>query len=483
VGRADRYSAIQGSMGEEVDAEKLMFFERLDDHEMRNERAAVLKRLSISSLPSTGTPLDASPREIEGHMGKAVLDYFKGNLMGEPPEGKWFERTGKEGPSLYAEPKINWEMGEVDGFHGGGVFRKFSDKYMKSGTGGHVFGWGHYVSEEKGVGKYYAELYQKEKGAPDMFRTSVRGKTDWLGKQPEWLRNEVADLYRNNVPVSEWADFLKGRKEAFSRSIKVNQERLKTSTQPWIEEANIENAKQALKPMDDLIGDLKKGVVKKAEGSNVAGQYKVKLFKGKSPDEYTFLDWDKPMPKADIAKIKAQAQKEGILDEIENMGGLNIQAEHSGEALYKTLTLALDEKEAASKFLDRAGISGIRYPVGSLSGPQRRTYLLSGEKLPQQAGVIARWARDKTLSDDTFKEILDREIGRIENIHKYGVYSDLEEGVRKSLVKKLRSAKRSDFGVEELKKNYVIFDPKNIEIMEGPGYHHLLKPGYPKGNK
>ena len=30
-------------------------------------------------------------------------------------------------------------------------------------------------------------------------------------------------------------------------------------------------------------------------------------------------------------------------------------------------------------------------------------------------------------------------------------------------------------------KNYVIFDHKNIEIMEGPGKNALFKPGYPKG--
>ena len=89
MGRAERYSAIQNSMGNEVDAEKLMFFERLDEHEFRNERAAVIR-------------------------GKKLLEYLKGNLMGRQPEGKWFERTGDEPPSLYAEPNYNWSLGEID---------------------------------------------------------------------------------------------------------------------------------------------------------------------------------------------------------------------------------------------------------------------------------------------------------------------------------------------------------------------------------
>ena len=34
--------------------------------------------------------------------------------------------------------------------------------------------------------------------------------------------------------------------------------------------------------------------------------------------------------------------------------------------------------------------------------------------------------------------------------------------------------------LKPVKKNYVIFDPKNIDIMEGPGKNALFKPGYPK---
>lgn len=45
-----------------------------------------------------------------------IPPYLSGNLMGRPPEGKWFGRTGGEPPSLYAEPRYNWSMGEVGPF-------------------------------------------------------------------------------------------------------------------------------------------------------------------------------------------------------------------------------------------------------------------------------------------------------------------------------------------------------------------------------
>ena len=236
------------------------------------------------NYPPTGTPLNADPWTPKNHMGKAFAQYLINNLLGRETLGRgknfaWYNRTkGEEG--IYATPQHEMLLGEIDAHHGGGVFGKFKDDFMKSGTGGHVFGWGHYVSEEKGVAKYYKDLYQKEHG--DFLHLDKQGNA--LKTQPK------------------------------------------------------------------------------------AAQYKVKLFKGKSPDEYSFLDWDKPVGPKRIAKVKAQAQKEGVLDEIESMGDISANAEHSGQALYKTVQLGFDSKEAASKFLNRAGIDGIRYPVGTLSG-------------------------------------------------------------------------------------------------------------------
>ena len=141
-------------------------------------RAALKFNNEISAI--TGKPMPTTAERFAP--AKAVGQYIRGNVMGRAPEGKWLDKgniglsqrqtplesprvSGRTEERLYAEPEYNWEMGEVDAFHGGGMFRKFSDKYMKTGTGGHVFGWGHYVSEEKGVAKYYKDLYSREHGS------------------------------------------------------------------------------------------------------------------------------------------------------------------------------------------------------------------------------------------------------------------------------------------------------------------------------
>jgi hypothetical protein len=47
---------------------------------------------------------------------KQIGAYFKKNLMGEQPEGKWFgdRVSGKQEPRLYSKPTMNWMLGEVD---------------------------------------------------------------------------------------------------------------------------------------------------------------------------------------------------------------------------------------------------------------------------------------------------------------------------------------------------------------------------------
>ena len=384
---------------------------------------------------------------------RSVFKYLRGNAMGRPPEGKWLknrgygipgenpERRGEE--AIYAEPKYNWSMGEVDAFHGGGKFFKFSDKFMKTGTGGHVFGWGHYVSEEKGVAKYYRDLYAREHG----IRTG-----EVLDSLSDKKIKELRGIYSKDMDVfSDGKQFIDDVKEDI------------VSGGPAHENL-----------VSEMLGKI--GVKPNA------AQYKVKLFKGKDPSEYTFLDWDKPLPKADIAKIKTQAQKEGVLEEIENMGGLNLQAEHSGEALYKTLTLALDEKEAASKFLHRAGISGIRYPVGTLSGGSQKVKTFVGDtEVPKHISErISKW---KSMEPDMSKKELIEVYEQVRINGRSGADINNRVPWGKNFNEALDFLKNTKGELKEVTaKNYVIFDPKNIEIMEGPGKNALFKPGYPKGN-
>ena len=72
--------------------------------------------LTVQGLPPTGTPLGSNNGLPPNHPGVSLLNFLKGNIMGRPPEGKWFggtRRSGQEEPSIYSEPEYNWELGEL----------------------------------------------------------------------------------------------------------------------------------------------------------------------------------------------------------------------------------------------------------------------------------------------------------------------------------------------------------------------------------
>jgi hypothetical protein len=101
---------------------------------------------SLGGLP-TGTPLRSKTNLPNRHMGKAALDYFKGNLMGadDPTSGTpWKGDFGEQvkerkffDKSVIDQPKnIEAQMsyGEVDAWHGGGKLGRFTSEQIKDRT-------------------------------------------------------------------------------------------------------------------------------------------------------------------------------------------------------------------------------------------------------------------------------------------------------------------------------------------------------------
>ena len=411
------------------------------------------------TLAPTGIPLGMNQQLPMNHPGRALLNYLMSNMLGpkmagglglqEPSEeSSWDNRVpGRVQPGIYAEPNREWTMAEIDAYHGGGKFSKFSDEFMKTGTGGHVFGWGHYVSEEKGVGKYYHDLYAKEKGSLIPEKLLVNGKEYTGGNDVtrNILRKEGDFDSAIAVTTSE-IDRISGRA---GTSLASEADTLLVD--------RFKSARATLQGLKDSGASVK--VIPKEVVKGAAAQYKVKLFKGKDPSEYNFLDWDKVVSPENRQKIIKQLGNEGIIDPVaateyvdaqkrlfeivkkasklkegspeyvrytEELTGLsNIMEKHKGiipdvltkhsggKDVYETLArisfprsaaMGGTGKEASSKFLNRAGIDGIRYPTG-------------------------------TLSQKGFKD----------------------------------AGKKS---------NYVIFDPKNIEIMEGPGKNVKFNVGF-----
>lgn len=478
-------------------------------------------------LKPTGGELDSSPRPTPEHMGVRALEYLRGNVMGRAPEGKWLDkaniglseyqynlptaglvepgnidiknrpilrnpdgsistevsmsigtdqgeiliprvingklvspgeaidhfkktgehlgifknidsantyaealhnrklmrRGGKQEERLYAEPNYNWEIGEVDPvFHGGGKFMRFSDEFMKSGEGVHAFGWGHYVSESGGVARTYKNQYQRIHGGRATvtgfdrakFKTAIKENVeDILGKENT---DKVLDSHLFDAAVEKIKKdiaFAKDKirdpyraKELVESSIKRNVGyMMQDVTYPrGIGGLGItlkEPARRAeleVTKASEIGQKVSNRLIFGSKKDDVSGFYKAKLFPGKKEGvDYHLLDWDKPVDEKIFSKIVDQGVSEGVLPP----GDFS-----SGEQLYKALVKETGSKEAASKFLDRAGIEGIRYPVGAAGGKSHAT-----------------------------------------------------------------------------KKNYVIFNPKNIQVEEGPGFRRVGKAKHPTKDK
>jgi len=106
--------------------------------------------------------------------------------------------------------------------------------------------------------------------------------------------------------------------------------------------------------------------------------YKVMLHKDKTPEQYTWLDWEKPYPKDKRLEIMSELEKLGL---DANMHGVwDSKYFTTGEQLYHKLTgmfmngetSQAEAQKEASMLLARVGIDGIRYPGNSLSGWNRK---------------------------------------------------------------------------------------------------------------
>jgi len=108
--------------------------------------------------------------------------------------------------------------------------------------------------------------------------------------------------------------------------------------------------------------------------------YKVTLHKGKDPSEYDWLDWDKALSKEILGKIINQSEKKDIAQyRMKTFGRLKHWFDKDldsydytnlgvGQNAYEEISTALGGDKEASLFLLRAGIDGIKFPSGTLSG-------------------------------------------------------------------------------------------------------------------
>jgi len=266
----------------------------------------------------------------------------------------------------------------VKAYHGSPhTFDKFTAEKIGTGEGAQAFGWGLYFTDEEGIARDYARQVKTD--------AQITGVT---GTVKSWVR----DAYWGSDTKDGAIKWLQGSLKNWEQA-KKTVERSKNLKGTVDYASGIETIKEAINK------------IKSGEAKINRNLYKVTLHKGKKPGEYEWLEWEQTLSADTLSKIKTQLNKEKNVSpkaiayiktqlgekislkeyasiygaeenpeqyrgewEAYNSGRKDWVASSEGMEFYQTLSGQLGSDKEASLFLLRAGIDGIKYPTGTLSG-------------------------------------------------------------------------------------------------------------------
>jgi len=271
------------------------------------------------------------------------------------------------------------EMYQVEGWHGSPYeFDKFTTEKIGTGEGAQAFGWGLYFTDLKSI----AEMYAKKLSGDEY---SYDGKL--ISKDAYSYLFLADDSYGDNFNENTIRDIAK---------VAIN--KIKKEYIPDLKE--IAKTSRSEKQRSEMPNEIKKlkGIIKELENIISSKEikleknkmlYKVTLHKGKTPDQYDWLEWDKPISDLNRNKINSQFEKENLPKEVSDSGAnetmrlLGKKTDYkiyrprpisgSGKDFYNDLTKYFYEsgiknpQKEASLFLLRAGIDGVKYPAESIA--------------------------------------------------------------------------------------------------------------------
>jgi hypothetical protein len=234
---------------------------------------------------------------------------------------------------------------------------KFSAEKIGTGEGAQAFGWGLYFTDKEEIAKHYA-------GQKAKFTVGGQDLSDWdiPGRELE----VVTRLLQANTPKRAQAH-LSGWIESMTAYERSHGLPLTKRQQKFVAAGN-----------DLMLALGKPDAIKQSRNL-----YRVSI--GKEGVVENWMDWDKVPTAEQIKQINEQAKKEGINYQFPENPSPDF---FKGASIYRTLTNALAETDKeenggvgsslgisdkdTSLFLNRAGIDGIRYPAGTLSGVEQK---------------------------------------------------------------------------------------------------------------
>ena len=285
-------------------------------------------------------------------------------------------------------------------------FDSFSTDAIGSGEGMQAFGWGLYFTDNRGIAKGYADKLQKPlvrykgedtetaKLRAQGTRTAEEIEAGWISVE-EHMLGSIERMARNKLKgtISDYKEHIKNLIE--SREISLEDELV-----PEFDKRILRKQIEALRNIDPEQIEVQPAT---------RNLYTVDI-----PDG-DYIKWDGPLTEGQKRKITEQARKEDITDrrgnpfayEMDGEWVLNMGSNTSGENFYRTdLRHFFPDDKAKSLFLARAGIKGIDYPAGSLSGgAEGRNFVVFDDRDVQvQAHILFQQAQDLTAKID---EVID----------------------------------------------------------------------------
>jgi hypothetical protein len=286
---------------------------------------------------------------------EAASLYAGGKLLNEalPPTVEAIRKAAPE-VALAGRKVLGSESGQIGPVYHGSPYKftKFANEAIGSGEGAQARGWGHYVSEVPEVAKTYSEAGIKK----TMWGASLPSNIIELLKKDQNLAVEpIRKAIKDNVKHIEQLKY------THANQIKQND----PSVGMLIDQLNQENRNLATVHGQILSGE-------KVELPSYL--YEATLHKGKTGEVY--LEWEKPLSNEAKNRIVAKAEKHfAEIPSSSVMGYLSDEIKQlrqrlnsvTGAELYSSLGKGTPE-QYKSKWLSDAGISGIKYPTGTMSG-------------------------------------------------------------------------------------------------------------------
>jgi len=261
---------------------------------------------------------------------------------------------------------------QVTAYHGSpSAFDKFTTDKMGTGEGNQAFGWGLYFTDLKDIAQHYAKALTKS-------LPNFQGKTlNMLALEKKFGKNNV-----RLRTLSLLSDALKSVDGLATKEDLINYVKKNTIR---IVDKERDEALSLIESYDP--------------GDNKRNLYEVSLHDGKTPDQYAWLQWDKPIPAEQKNKIlQAFVEEKNISNDKLNKlteGGLSsisiddvydlaqevgvktseafymrslLREKTTGEMIYRDLANLLNRNDKnASLLLLKAGIDGVKYPAESIA--------------------------------------------------------------------------------------------------------------------